>query len=549
MGYVNTTPTGSTKGSQVSVTGAANAHSALADADTDSYVVIPRVDLWDPGKGSAKDKKYDLSALTLTLTFPQPSPVDGSVLKGVQFLVDGKVEGTDKPKTRTIELTRENHKPIKKDLSFGQTHDSANPRTTAALEKLGAPYDYPKVVIRGDSYSNIDKTSDRGVILYDFVYRYLYVEQPVATVTAPLTGTTLSSASAPVVAWNMRGDDEVSGGNQTHFQVRIYGSSSFTALDALTNPNSATSGVDSITALNTSNSGVQDGGGNTFDTGINLTNGSYRVYVRTAQTVNGAKHWSDWTYSAFDVSVTRPGVPTSFSATADNANARITLSAAKVASGSGVAVTNYLQFQRSTDGGTSWTDIRTANGGGRVTASSSTTTAYDYEVGNGQSAIYRVRAVQDYVQSEGDNASAWSSSSSSVSWTSTSWYLKAPTRPSLNMPVLLESLPEENRQARQGAFQAVGASKPIIVSDTRGSKAGSISFLVDSDEEKEALDALIELAEPLLLQGVDGHHWTDKYVALGDYARKRAPDKAWVEASIDSTSWVEVDEPSSDLAE
>jgi hypothetical protein len=214
-----------------------------------------------------------------------------------------------------------------------------------------------------------------------------------------------------------------------------------------------------------------------------------------------------------------------------------------------VAATDYIQFQRSTDSGTTWEDIRTDNGDGRVSAASGATTYYDYEVGNGVSAIYRCRGVDTYAAETGNSYSAWSSSTSATSWSSTDWWLKNPLLPSQNVVVNIHSLTEETRSARQGVFQAIGSSSAVVVSDTRGPSAGSVTFRVDSDEDKADLDTLVESTTPLLLQGAPDEHWSDRYIVLGDYSRTRAYDKAFAETSFDSTSWIEVESPSDDIGE
>ena len=87
----------------------------------------------------------------------------------------------------------------------------------------------------------------------------------------------------------------------------------------------------------------------------------------------------------------------------------------------------------------------------------------------------------------------------------------------------------------------------MVISDTRYSAAGNISFRADTEAEQDALIALIESGEALLLQGVPGQHWDDRYLSLGDFGRTRAVDKSWVEAAIDSTDWIEVETPTGNL--
>lgn len=542
-----TRPSGSSIGGQVSVTGAANAHSALSDDSDDSYVVIPRADLWNTaGDGSY----YKDSALRAKLTFPQPTPDSGAVLDYVTVRVRAQriagTEGKPEQNSRKVVVKREGNKKVY-ETAVGAV------RWLGEGEKqrvqIGDEPTSPSVTISGGSYSSSSvakKTFDtyaRSFRVYEVAYDYHYVNKGAVDVTIPADTSTLSTANGPLIGW-VPVLDEPTNYPQKKVQVKVFSTpgggwpATPTDLPSGTPVWQYDSAYDSVTA--------NAGGRTTVTCAANLIDGTYRAYVRVAQEVNKTDHWTDWGYSGFTVSATRPGVPTSLTATADDANGRITLSANRVASGTGVASTDYIQFQRrlaSSSSDDDWEDIRTAEGDGRVAVTGSTTTYHDYETGNAESFTYRARAVKSYDAADGVGYSAWTTATAAVSWDGTIWWLKSPLDPSKNLKIYLESLSEETRTARQGVFQPIGATSPLVVSDTRGPKAGNISLIVDTDEEKDALDALIELAQPVLIQGVPGHHWSDKYVVLGDWSRVRAPDKSFVEATIDTTTWTEVQKP------
>ena len=523
-----------------------------AGGQDDSYVTIPRSDLRQ-GTTSSPTSSYSDSDIRLSLSFSQPTPYSNARLFKIEYWVRGRrVGGAGKPDadSRLLRISRED----------GRTYRSTFKGTEFKPRVIGTHFtttlpDSPKLVLRGGEYSagkdSTDKdqkkfeTRARDLRISEVGYTFYYVDQPeVTTVSAPVDGSTLTSASAPQIQWRSKFDEVKSGNDTQYWQVKLFK----TPAGGWSGFNATTNTADLLESA----SGT--GNPQLWQPTVNLTNGTYRAYVQIGTAVKGyfVPLYSDWNYSGFTVTVDRPGVPTSFSATADNANGRIALSATKVAATAGppvVTATDYIQFQRSTDSGTTWEDIRTDNGDGRVTAASGATTYYDYEVGNGVNAIYRCRAVDTYAADTGNSYSAWSSSTSAVNWTSTDWWLKNPLLPSQNVVVNVHSLTEESRAARQGVFQAIGSTTAVVVSDTRGPRAGDITLRVDSDEEKADLDTLVESTTPLLLQGAPDEHWSDTYLVLGNYSRTRAYDKAFAETTFDSTSWIEVESPADDIGE
>lgn len=176
--------------------------------------------------------------------------------------------------------------------------------------------------------------------------------------------------------------------------------------------------------------------------------------------------------------------------------------------------------------------------GGIITGDEAT--VYDFEGGNDQTVHYRARALHDY--SGLWAASAWVTDSSS--WESPGqWWLKSVQNPALNLPVTVHSQQEISRPARQGRFQPLGAARAIVVSDTQGPAQGTITFRCDTDAQAAALDLLLADQGVLLLQAPSTDHWTDRYVKFGDLQRQRTSDKSYVEPTLNTLSWIEVDPP------
>lgn len=354
--------------------------------------------------------------------------------------------------------------------------------------------------------------------IYEAYLDVTYVTIPVVDPTAP---TGVVTTNLPAAAWTNTLDAD--GGAQTSYWVRYFNAAQYGAV-----------GFDPATSTPVSESSLTAGSATSWQPSVPVLNGgTYRAYVRVGQTVNSTEHYSAWAYEAFTVSVSLPGVPTLL-LTPEATDGRIQID---VTHNTGAATTDALQIQRSIDNLT-WTPLRlTVDTDGIVAGLD--TTVYDLEGGNGQTVYYRARALHNY--SGLYAASEWATGNSV--WTSTEWWLKSVQHPSLNMPIVVHSLPSYQRPARQGIFQALGATDAIVISDTRGADRGTIVLRVDTDAEGAALDDLIDYGGVLLLQGAPNEHWTDRYVVLGDLDRGRLVDKAFVEGTLDTFAWTQVSAP------
>src|SRR5690606_5993809 len=114
----------------------------------------------------------------------------------------------------------------------------------------------------------------------------------------------------------------------------------------------------------------------------------------------------------------------------------------------------------------------------------------------------------------------------SATWDSNGkWWLKSPNSdPSKNMVVVPRSQPTRRRQARQEVMHVLGRRDPVVVDYGRTDWQGEIAFRLDTKDEQDALDALLELDEPLLLQAPNGEAWEDTWLVLGDQERQRVID-------------------------
>lgn len=222
-----------------------------------------------------------------------------------------------------------------------------------------------------------------------------------------------------------------------------------------------------------------------------LTNGNYTVSVRVAQTVNGARHWSDYDTASFEVDVDTSDVDT-LTATPNNDAGKIAIIAARDGA---TEDWEFIEVERTIDAGVTWSTVRTATFVDS-TGDADSFTVDDYEVANGQTVKYRARAT--YYSNGLAITGAWIESAT-VSWSSDDEWLKSPLYPSLNAKIEGVAFSSQGRTASAGRFKVVGRPDRVVVSDALSASSGSITLRVTGQAEALALDELLDGAGVLLL--------------------------------------------------
>lgn len=398
---------------------------------------------------------------------------------------------------------------------------------TSAVTATAASWsldDAARALLDPDAFEVVASLASGGSLRALALYVDLtYVAQPTLTVDGP-TGTT--DSSEPAVTWTTALDAD--GGAQTKYEVKVF-----------TEDDATAGGFNPASSASAASSGVTAGAVTSW-TASSLLDDTYRAYVRVAQTIAGSDHWSDWAYAGFVVDAVTPSAPTMI-VEVQHTLARIALRMGNDDSGD-VPADRYV-VQRSSDGGATWQTVRTVAGG----AIASNDTIYDTEVGNGVEVLYRVRCENVTDQAPLVLASEWTTSAIPVAWHHLSWWLKSATHPALNTPVETDSQPSMQRPVRRGIFQPVGRRDAIVISETPAPWQGTIVIYAADAVARASIDALLELGEPLLLQGRPGHHWTDRYVSFGDHDRARSVDKAWIAGTGETLPWIEVTAPAGDV--
>ncbi|MFJ5103182.1 hypothetical protein [Streptomyces sp. NPDC088554] len=100
--------------------------------------------------------------------------------------------------------------------------------------------------------------------------------------------------------------------------------------------------------------------------------------------------------------------------------------------------------------------------------------------------------------------------------------LKDPLSPARSASVAVATLPDWQRMARQGVYPVRSRARPIVITDIRSSKTGTLTLVTGTDEDRRQLDWLFETGSTLLLQCPREWGEDDVYVQVGDVTTKRA---------------------------
>lgn len=355
----------------------------------------------------------------------------------------------------------------------------------------------------------------------------VWVAKPVTAVDA-VTPDPYTASNIVPISWVNTLDSD--GGAQTRYWLKVFTDAQYGAGGF--DPETSTAFFDSGNAV----SGATTANTSPLDTGV-----TYRAYVKVAQTVNGAAHWSAWDFDQFDVDVDTADILT-VAAAGSNSTGSITVT---VERDTGSEAWNFVEVERSIDNGTTWTPVRGATYVD-ATGDADTFVVIDYEVGNNVATLYRARATR--IVSSLPITGAWVQSSPSASWSSNVCWLKAPGNPSLNTEFNLLARDVYSRRRSSGVFQVIGTAAPVVVSDVLSKHSGQL--LIESYESADGADvlAILDGSAVVLVQLPAVFDVADFYAAV------TSVDEAFVSVVADvvwrrwAAGYVEVDAPADPLA-
>ncbi|MFC8583226.1 hypothetical protein ACFUGD_01410 [Streptomyces sp. NPDC057217] len=126
--------------------------------------------------------------------------------------------------------------------------------------------------------------------------------------------------------------------------------------------------------------------------------------------------------------------------------------------------------------------------------------------------------------------------------------IKDPGQPAKQCTITVSELPQWTRSARQAVHQVRGRARPVVISDVRVSRTGTLALVTATAEERDALWWVLEEGATLLVQWPSVWGERDVYVQVGDVSEQRIVrfgefgDRTW------SLALTEVDRPIGGMA-
>lgn len=342
-----------------------------------------------------------------------------------------------------------------------------------------------------------------------------YALVPTVAVSAP-TGT-VTTTTQPTVTWaHTPGTD---GGPQVAYQVKIFNAAQYGA-----------GGFNPATSIADYDSGIVASAASSVATGTLTSPTTFRAYVATAQSINGANHWSDWAFSAFSTNVPGPAIST-IVVVPDSTLGRHRLT---VTRNTGTLNWTFVEVQRSNDGGVTWSPVR---GAAAAAPPGDVWIGYDYEAPNGVSVVYRARGKTSLI------TGAWLSSSSAT-WSSASTWLKDLVSTANSQTVRARVIPDVGRGRAVSVLYPVGASAPVVVGDVQRLRSGTLEVVTVTAAQATLLRTLLAANQTLLLQPPAAHDVAAMYLSIaGDVAELRPLRPATAAHRVWSIPFVEVAQP------
>jgi hypothetical protein len=126
---------------------------------------------------------------------------------------------------------------------------------------------------------------------------------------------------------------------------------------------------------------------------------------------------------------------------------------------------------------------------------------------------------------------------------STDVVIKDPGQPARQAVLAVQTLPNWSSSARQGVNAIRGRRTPIVISDVRTSRTGTLTLITRDVGELRGLRWVLETGNTLLLQWPSGWEESDVYVQVGDVEESHiVPDATAIERTW-SLPLTEVDRP------
>jgi hypothetical protein len=306
----------------------------------------------------------------------------------------------------------------------------------------------------------------------------LYDEQPVVTVTAPAESAVLAT-SMPQVGYTYSDPD---GSPLNAVWVRIFNQATYGGggFNPDTSPASADSGW-----IGSSNPGA-------WTSTSPLPNDTYRAYVKARQAFGGGYFESAWDFNTFSVNIAPPPTPTVDAPYSDTPGSYTNVVAYKTG---GTPATEGYEFQYSDNVGATWHNLRFSP----VAGTGDFVVTSDHEAPPNRARAYRARSYRTasgvYIYSP------WASAPAAATVIATRWRLSDPLAAGGGMDVVVEGedLTQQSEEPTQ-VLHPLGRRNPVVVSGKIRGEVYQLTFVFDTEAKYLAFEALRNTQRVLLLK-------------------------------------------------
>jgi hypothetical protein len=126
-------------------------------------------------------------------------------------------------------------------------------------------------------------------------------------------------------------------------------------------------------------------------------------------------------------------------------------------------------------------------------------------------------------------------------------WLKNLSQAALNAQVSLQALSDVKTDARTQIYPVIGRKNPVVISDVRGGRTGSVSLMTTGTTDYQAVSALLASGTTLFLQATPADGLADLYFVAGSVTEHRPADVSTDFTRIWTVDFTEVDSPSGAL--
>lgn len=209
---------------------------------------------------------------------------------------------------------------------------------------------------------------------------------------------------------------------------------------------------------------------------------------------------------------------------------------------SGTPVATITLWRRSRRYDAEWTFVRSAYG---VNGTTGAISIYDYEMPiDGNEVEYAAKS-GTAIPTE---ASPGSDLTTILVQADAPW-LRHLGMPIKNTPVIVQSISDMTRPARQSVYEPVNRPDPVVVYDVRGSRRGTVRLLAPSADDSAAIRTAIADGAPLLLQLPNAIEadFPDCYMAIGEASDAKLVEHSKSSAKLWTFPFIEVARPAGDV--